>query len=150
MNNSFLEHGLSAIVSATSVYAVVALAAFCASGSTYAATTSWLCEYVSGTILFKDLAPMRVTRSTNSVVIGTIDKRRRDDWTYRVVASDQHLGFRAVRVGANYPKQSSLDILLGGEVFMLHDSGKTVVFATAVNAASQETQSTTYSCVYTR
>lgn len=71
-----------------------------------------------------------------------------DFWSYRVVAEDSTIGFRATRLGieSKIPSKEILDIALGGEIFLLKENDKVSVFSVGVNASNHKVQSGRYIC----
>ncbi|MFN8964859.1 MAG: hypothetical protein ACK5Y5_06975 [Gemmatimonas sp.] len=100
------------------------------------------CRYVSGELLFKSNDLIQVVRAKKLVTI----RSGNDAWTYSIVAEDASLGYRAIRSSVKPAKHSGIDVLLGGEVFMVKDAGVKKLFVTASNAATASSESASYAC----
>lgn len=112
-----------------------------------AATDNYYCQYRSGEDLFKGAHTLNVQRNDKSVVVRGVSAGLpigEDDWTYEVVASDKTLGFRAIRMPL---PRSHLDVLVGGELFLLLDDGRLKLVVVGTNAAAAISAIATFVCV---
>lgn len=100
------------------------------------------CRHLSGVKLFQPADSVQLVRAKSLVTV----KVGADEWTYSVVAEDPAFGYRAIRYSPKRGKVAGLDVLLGGELFFITDSGKKKLFVTGSNAASMSSEFGTYVC----
>ena len=106
---------------------------------------TFLCRYESGAILFKTTDLVRMTRNKHQVTVQS-NLKDGDSWTYLVTFEDSSVGYRAMRSSLKQSKEAGLNVVLGGELFVINDSGKIKLFVTGTNAAAMSSESASYLC----
>jgi hypothetical protein len=108
-----------------------------------------ICRHESGAQLFKQSDAIQVLREGERITVRLSNRgvtQHQDVWTYQVTAEDANLGYRAMRVLHQNPKRGALDVVLGGELFVILESGKVRLFVTGTNAAAKSSESASYAC----